>query len=280
MILRTLPFLTLIASLLAVSMAVPAQMRGTARQMLLDATTGDPAPMESDTAEAPVPNPSDPPREIAVLPPPLPPTPEASPVTTPGMNSTTPTMGEEEPVTASDPTGTPPMMNATSDISFAYNIGGDAAGEFQADPLDYIIGETSIFAIPNAMIANVVDAPADIYRSHRYGLLGTPFSVVFPIENPGFYECDLHYAETYSEFFTDDPNRTFKVEVSGDASEDIQDAEFDVMVELEGQEFTPYVRKFENIACNSSLTIREIPQIGDAFLAGVKCQYTGPLIGM
>ena len=278
MILRTLPFVALIASLLAVSMAVPADMSGTARQMLLDATTGDPATPESGTAEVSLPEPSPPPVEVLVMPPPTPPsTSEISTAATPTMD-TAPTTGEE-PEIASDSIGSL-TTNTASNISFAYNIGGDAVGEFQADPVTYFVGETSIFAIPDAMIANVVSAPAEIYRSHRYGLLGTPFSLVLPIETPGFYNCDLHYAETYSEFFTEDPNRTFKVEVSGDASEDVQEAEFDVMVELKGQEFTPYIRTFENIACNSSLTIREIPIIGDAFLAGLKCQYTSPLIGM
>lgn len=160
----------------------------------------------------------------------------------------------------------------------AYNIGGATFGEFSADPADSVIGETATFEIRNALIAGAEPGMKELYKSHRYGMLGSTWGYDLTIENPGMYECILHYAETYSEFFADEPNRTFKVEICGDAApEEAQEAEFDVMVELGGAEFTAYTRKFSGIAVQTTLKIRETPLMGDAFLSGITCKYMGAL---
>lgn len=184
-----------------------------------------------------------------------------------------------------DPVAMAPVVSAepsavVGDVAeIAYNIGGGAFGKFEADPVDWIIGETAAFEIPEAMIGGAEPQNADAYKSHRYGLVGSTWGYDFAVETPGIYDCTLHYAETYSEFFTDEPNRTFVVNISGDgAPAVIQSAEFDVMVELEGAEFTAYTRTFTGISVATTLVLRQIPTIGDAFLSGVTCVYTGPLM--
>lgn len=169
-----------------------------------------------------------------------------------------------------------PMMNSmgSSEYSFYYNVGGGESGIFMADPEDWVIGETAAFEMPDAEI--IADMNADVYKSHRYGLLGSTWGYDIPVTMSGVYDCTLMYAETYSEFFTDEPNRTMMVEVGGDDGE-MQTATYDVMVELGGQEFTAYDRLFAGIQVQETLKIRQTPEIGDAFLSGIKCEYTGPL---
>lgn len=187
---------------------------------------------------------------------------------------------ETEPVPVAMPAAVPATMPAGSmegEYTFAYNIGGTAVGDFQADPVDMAIGETSVFEIADAVIEGAPEEYADVYKSHRYGLVGSTWGYDIAVETPGVYNCSLHYSEIFSEFFTEEPNRTFMVQVSGDGAEEVQEAEFDVMVELQGAEFTPYIRVFEDISIASTLTIRETPSIGDAFLAGITCRLQGPL---
>lgn len=162
-------------------------------------------------------------------------------------------------------------------VEVAYNIGGDAVGKFEADPVDWIIGETAHFEIETAEI--VADPEiADIYKSHRYGLVGSTWGYDFAFDTAGVYDCTLHYAETYDQFFTEEPNRTFRVQISGDGAPlDIKEAEFDVMVELGGAEFTGYTRTFTDISVSTTLVLRETPVLGDAFLSGINCTYTGAL---
>ena len=166
-----------------------------------------------------------------------------------------------------------------SAYDFAYNVGGGAHGDFQADPTEWIVadGDTAAFEIPEAPVVGALTEPLDIYKSHRYGPNAITWGYDIAVENPGIYTCTLHYAETYSEFFTEEPNRTFNVEISGDGSEDVQEASFDVMVELSGAEFTAYRRTFENIAVMNTLSIRETPSLGDAFLSGISCEYVSPI---
>lgn len=186
---------------------------------------------------------------------------------------------EEMPAMAMEEEAAPsmaPMADTmgSSDYSFYYNIGGGETGMFKADPEDWVVGETAAFEMPDAEI--VADMAADVYKSHRYGLLGSMWGYDIPVTMAGIYDCTLMYAETYSEFFTAEPNRTMMVQVGGD-DEEMQSATYDIMVELGGQEFTAYDRLFARIEVEETLKIRQTPQIGDAFLSGIKCEYMGPL---
>lgn len=161
--------------------------------------------------------------------------------------------------------------------NFGYNIGGNTTRGFEADPIDWIVGETSIFEVKDAEIVGD-EKYGEVYKSHRYGLLGSTWGYDFKVPQAGLYACTLFYAETYSENFSKEPKRTFIVEIYGDGSEDVQSQSFDVMEELEGAEFTAYTRKFSNIAVATTLSLREAPAVGDAFLAGIRCSARGPLM--
>lgn len=187
-----------------------------------------------------------------------------------------PTVEEQPPVEEEATPSMAPMMDTmeSSEYSFYYNIGGGETGMFMADPEDWVVGETAAFEMPDAEI--VADMYPDVYKSHRYGLMGSTWGYDIPVTMAGVYDCTLMYAETYSEFFTAEPNRTMMVEIGGDDGE-MQTATYDIMVELGGQEFTAYDRMFEGIEVQETLKIRQTPEIGDAFLSGIKCAYMGPL---
>lgn len=164
-------------------------------------------------------------------------------------------------------------------FTIAYNIGGDAYEKWAADPEEWVIGETATFNIPKAVIAGAEPGNTVMYKTHRYGLRGTAWGYDIAVNTAGLYDCTLHYAETYSNFFGNEPNRTFKVEISGDGDDDvIQSAEFDVMIELKGAEFTAYTKTFTNIAAVTMIKIRETPSRGDAFLSGISCSYISPVV--
>lgn len=161
---------------------------------------------------------------------------------------------------------------------FVYNIGGKGFGEVKADPTEYLVGETLAFEMPEAVIAGAMDVIVDLYKSHRYGMLGSIWGYDIPVQYPGYYTCSMHYCETYSDNFVAESRRKFEVTIIGDASPETEHREeFDVMEELGYQEFTAYNRTFENIAISEILSIREKPSTGDAFLSGISCIYTAPL---
>lgn len=189
--------------------------------------------------------------------------------------TTVPAEADEEPT--SQPPPLPPTVPGASmeptdaGIGFMYNVGAGATGEWMADPEDSIYGETLAFELPTAAIMGD-DANGEIYKSHRYGLNGATWGYDLEVSAPGTYDCTLYYAETFSEFFSDEANRTFRVEMSGDGDTAPQEAEFDVMVELGGQEFTAYQREFTGLVVQNMITLRETPIFGgDAFLSGIKC---------
>lgn len=183
---------------------------------------------------------------------------------------------DELPSSTEEPSPDPEMPDFQV-YNFGYNIGGNTTRGFEADPTDWIVGETSVFEVKDAEVVGD-EKYAEVYKSHRYGLLGSTWGYDFKVPQAGLYACTLFYAETYSENFSDEPNRTFTVEIYGDGSEEVQSQSFDVMVELEGAEFTAYTRKFRNIAVATTLSLREAPAVGDAFLAGIRCSARGPLM--
>eukprot|EP00178_Gracilaria_changii_P006879 TRINITY_DN22273_c0_g1_i1.p1 TRINITY_DN22273_c0_g1~~TRINITY_DN22273_c0_g1_i1.p1 ORF type:complete len:256 (+),score=42.46 TRINITY_DN22273_c0_g1_i1:581-1348(+) len=204
--------------------------------------------------------------------------PEETPVAVP--EQTTPTIAEapeEEPTPSVEALAT--STDSTASVPFfSYNVGGDAFGQVQADPVQYVVGETLVFNMPDALISGANAALEPVYKSHRYGMLGSVWGYDLPVSNPGIYTCKLHYCETFSDFFTEEPNRTFEVTLVGDAEPDtVHRAEFDVMVELGGREFTAYDSTFQNIAISEMLELREDPSKGDAFLSGITCLWTAPL---
>ncbi|PXF43054.1 hypothetical protein BWQ96_07201 [Gracilariopsis chorda] len=183
-----------------------------------------------------------------------------------------------------EPMSTPEEIEEVSNSSetiphyFVYNIGGKSFDEVKADPTEYLVGETLAFEMPEAIIAGAKDVIADLYKSHRYGMLGSIWGYDIPVQYPGYYACSMHYCETYSENFVAESRRKFEVTIIGDASPETEHREeFDVMEELGYQEFTAYNRTFENIAISEILSIREKPTTGDAFLSGISCIYTAPL---
>lgn len=247
-----------VASFFIASSAIPVKVRPAGRQFIFSATTDGPA---SVTAPAPTP----PVAEVAIE--------------TEDMGAAMSGTLEEVPVASSEPmVGAEPMAGEMPELG--YNIGGGATpnGKFEADPIEYIVGETSFFEIDDAVIGGADPENVEIYKSHRYGMLGSTWGYDIPVDTPGNYDCTLHYAETYSEFFNEEANRTFMVEVSGDGSDEVQSIrEMDVMVELKGAEFTALTKTFENVAIATTLKIRETPTIGDAFLSGITCVYVSSL---
>lgn len=170
-----------------------------------------------------------------------------------------------------------PSLSDYPVFTFAYNVGGNKSGAYEADPSDWLVGETATFVVDDAMIVGD-DKRAEIYKSHRFGLHGSTWGYDFPVPAAAVYNCVLLFAETYSHNFGDDPNRTFTVEMYGDGSQNVQSRSFDVMEELGGAEFTAYTKRFKNIEAVTTLSLRETATTGDAFLAGIRCKSTGPLM--
>lgn len=261
MISKAFVYAVALASFVIASSASSANVGPAARQFIFAATKDGPASVATTTTTPP----TAPPAEIAVE----------------GEDMGAAMMGtlEEDPITSTEPLLADEPANG--DVpEIAYNIGGSDVknGNFEADPTDYIFGETSAFEIEDAKIGGADLENIDIYKSHRYGMLGSTWGYDIPVETSGYYNCTLHYAETYSEFFHDEANRTFSVEVSGDGSEEVQTVkDMDVMIDLNGAEFTALTKTFGSIAINSLLKIRETPSTGDAFLSGITCKYLSPL---
>lgn len=267
MIFRSFTFSLLVSSCFVVSLAAPTKLSHTARQAAApESGFVFAAAVDGQPATVLVGAPASPPAEDV---PPASPTPTASEETPvmaiePEM-SAEPGADTETPVTpiVADPGPEPPR-------EFAYNVGGGSFGTWMGDPEDWVVGETAAFEIPEAVIGGAEPGNMDIYKSHRYGLLGSTWGYDLAVA-PGVYQCTLHYAETFSDFFTAEPNRTFEVSITGDADNVEQKEEFDVMVELGGAEFTAYTRTFTNIQALTTISIRERPTKGDAFLSGISC---------
>lgn len=205
--------------------------------------------------------------------------PTSKPTSSPSRSPTVTKKSESEPEPKLHPT-----YKETSETKkeyvphIAYNIGGKAYGMWAADPTKSVVGETAIFNIEDAVIAGADPGNGYIYKSHRYGLFGSTWGYDIVVNTAGIYDCNLHYAETFSEFFDAEPNRTFTVQISGDGDYNaIQSEKFDVMVELNGSEFSAYTRNFKNIPAVTKIKIRESPSTGDAFLSGIFCNYVSPL---
>lgn len=179
---------------------------------------------------------------------------------------------EFEPLQSGEAESTPGMAGA----NFNYNCGGEVSGDFMADPVEWVVGETATFEIPTAVIGGAEKEIAPIYKSHRYGLLGSTWGYDIPLETPGLYNCTVHFAETYSEHFEIEGARVFEVSAGGDSGVDPISVEVDVMKDLEGAEFTAYTKTFTYIQAVSKISIREKPLAGDGFLAGFNCVYAAP----
>lgn len=264
-------FITLItATLFLVSTATPTDLPPSIRQELPLTIPVEPI-MPEESVQPPEPEP------VALGPIMI-----ETPITVPESEIPIPSMEEEgqdmelSSSPAPDLDGLEPVM-AVPMTEFAYNIGGGEYGMFAADPVEWAVGETSSFEVDTAAIVGD-DEYAEVYKSHRYGILGSTWGYDIPVADAGMYDCTFYYAETYDGNFSDEPNRTFTLEVSGNGSEEVQSAEFDVMVELKGAEFTAYQREVKDIAVATVLRIRETPSVGDAFLSGIKCMKTAPLM--
>lgn len=263
---------TIFAALALLSLAMPAPptvRQGFPLTLPLEATTNsatepevDPMVAKEDPAET---TPEETPASVTI----------ETPITVPISEIPAPSMEEElepEPMVSAEPGSAGEPMS-----EFAYNVGGSESGMFAADPIEWVVGNTSAFEMAEAEIVGDEEY-AEIYRSHRYGLLGSIWGYDIPVSQSGMYDCTLFYAETFSDYFTDNPNRTFLVEIAGDGAEEVHAEEFDVMVEVKGAEFTAYQKSFSNIAVATTLRLRETPSKGDAFLSGIHCMYTAPLM--
>jgi len=261
---KTITFIAAFACLVASIVAVSARLPTSARQgdFVFAAINGEET--VNDHAFAPTPTPV------------VEPTVEVLPLNADPIEETP--EGETGHMPSTSPTVLPPAPEAPSFVpELAYNIGGAKFGKFEADPTHWIVGETSHFEMPEAVIGGAEPQNEDIYKSHRYGLLSSTWGYDIPVTTAGNYQCTLHYAETYSEYFTSEPNRTFRIEISGDADLMPQSEEIDVMVALNGAEFTAYTRTYD-IAVETYIIIRESPSLlGDAFLSGITCIYLSPL---
>eukprot|EP00178_Gracilaria_changii_P002989 TRINITY_DN1438_c0_g1_i1.p1 TRINITY_DN1438_c0_g1~~TRINITY_DN1438_c0_g1_i1.p1 ORF type:complete len:815 (-),score=167.19 TRINITY_DN1438_c0_g1_i1:5681-8125(-) len=169
------------------------------------------------------------------------------------------------------------MVPTTPELTFVgndvdVNCGGPAIGRFVQEEDSWIRGATSMFGGPEGVViggAEERNTPALI--SHRYGLEGSEWGYTIPVDNPGMYDCSLHFAETDSESFAIGA-RVFDVTVNGVTLSDL-----DVFAESGQAEFTAVVKTFADLTVTDAIVIDLKPKEGDAFVAAITCAKSAEL---
>lgn len=150
---------------------------------------------------------------------------------------------------------------------FAYNFGGNITSIYAQDPEWWSWGETATYEVPKWNVGNVLDV--DLYRTHRYGLLGGQWGYLVSVAQSGVYECSLYFMETYQPYFVAG-QRVFGVTVKGDGDRvERQEKIVDVGRAVGGG--VPYLKSVRNVRIWGKLEIKLRAEIGDAFLSGLKC---------
>lgn len=159
---------------------------------------------------------------------------------------------------------------------FNINSGGDAVGRFVGENLQWIVGNTTSFAVEGASIGGAEDKNRPMYKSHRYGIDATEWGYDIPVMEPGTYGCTFHFAETYSESFAAGA-RVFSLYVATTYGEPHVFDNIDIIDELNGAPFTVLTKTALNLVITGVLSIRVRPLVGDAIISGVTCERTGQL---
>lgn len=163
--------------------------------------------------------------------------------------------------------------------NFNINCGGEAVGRFIAEDYRWIVGKTSFFRVPDAIIGGAEEKNLPMYKSHRYGVQNDEWGYDIPVQKPGVYGCTVHFAETFSEAF-DKGSRIFNLTISTSTGEPTVFENIDVVEALNGAHFTAYTRTAVDLVATDSISFRvkRAPQSKfAAFMSGITCERTADL---
>lgn len=189
-----------------------------------------------------------------------------------------------EPDFETDPqVPTAPVKDTEDDASMAdgvavagtevnINCGGEAIGRFSAEDFSWIRGRTSQWeGPPGVVIGGAEEKNTPAVKSHRYGVDGSDWGYVIPLENPGIYDCSLHFSETDSQSFKVGA-RLFDIMIMDRVLEDV-----DVFREADMAPFTSFVTTFSDLEITSNLMMAFKAKAGNAFVSAITCEKSGEL---
>lgn len=173
------------------------------------------------------------------------------------------------------------ITNPPSDIPLLgpqinINSGGSAGGRFIAEHPRWIVGTTDSFSNLKARIGGAEPQNLLAYATNRFGVASSVWGYDLPVSKPGLYDCTAHFAEI--EFSAFQPRaRVFDLTIAGGLSDIRTFSTVDVYADLGGAEFTAFTKTALSLTVQGILSIRLVPVLGDAFLAGITCERVGDL---
>lgn len=159
---------------------------------------------------------------------------------------------------------------------FNINSGGRAVGRFIREKPAWLVGNTTAFAQPTIVIGGAEDKNLPMYKSLRYGNGGSAWGYDIPVMEPGLYDCTVHFAETFSDSFSDGA-RVFDLFMATTSGEPVTFDDIDIHRELNGAEFTVLTKTAQNLVIPGILSIRVNPSVGEAIMQGITCERTADL---
>lgn len=153
--------------------------------------------------------------------------------------------------------------------AFNLNSGGPVDARFNLPDHPWLVGYTSTFSDPSAVIGGAERRNLPMYNSNRFGVAASVWGYDIPVEQPGLYNCTAHFAELNFAAF-DPANRVFNLIMATAVAAPVVFNSIDIS--REQPEFTVVTKTALDLPISGVLSVRLVPIVGDATLSGLTCQ--------